>query len=127
VSAPFRTWTPLQTAAEVAPDTSRVWPMLRSATGSMARFELAPFAVSSRVVHRTVNELWYVVEGAGDLWRRAGALEASVRLEAGTCVDIPCDVAFQFRAGENGLAIIAVTMPPWPGDDEAVAVEGSTW
>lgn len=101
--------------------------MLRSATGSMARFELGPFAVSSRVMHRTVNELWYVIEGGGDLWRRADHHEESVSLAAGTCVDIPCGVAFQFRAGENGLAIIAVTMPPWPGDGEALPVEGSTW
>lgn len=101
--------------------------MLRSATGSMARFELGPFASSSRVMHRTVNELWYVIEGGGDLWRRADGHEAIVALAPGTCVDVPRGVAFQFRAGAEGLAIVAVTMPPWPGDDEAEAVEGSTW
>ena len=38
---------------------------------------------------------------------------------------IPLGTAFQFRAGDDGpFAFVAVTMPPWPGMDEAVPVEG---
>ena len=33
--------------------------------------------------------------------------------------------AFQFRAEDTApLAFLAITMPPWPGMEEAVAVEG---
>ena len=48
-----------------------------------------------------------------------------VALEPGVCLVIPVRTAFQFRSlGPGTLAILAVTMPPWPGDDEADLVEG---
>ena len=44
---------------------------------------------------------------------------------AGRRGDDPARTAFQFRAeGGEPLAFVAVTMPPWPGMDEAFAVEG---
>ena len=46
-------------------------------------------------------------------------------LQPGTAVAIPLGTAFQFRAEAGApLAFLAITMPPWPGMDEAVAVEG---
>ena len=46
-------------------------------------------------------------------------------ISPGVAVTIPLGAAFQFRAGDTApLAFLAVTMPPWPGMDEAVAVEG---
>ena len=46
-------------------------------------------------------------------------------VEAGVCVTIPLGTHFQFRSlGDEPLAALAVTMPPWPGDDEAVVVTG---
>jgi mannose-6-phosphate isomerase-like protein (cupin superfamily) len=42
-------------------------------------------------------------------------------------VSIPVGTHFQFRASDGGpLAVVGVTMPPWPGDDEAYEVPG-TW
>ena len=42
-------------------------------------------------------------------------------------VTIPLGTHFQFRAvGVEPLMIVGVTMPPWPGDGEAVVVPG-TW
>lgn len=38
---------------------------------------------------------------------------------------IPLGTHFQFRAhGGEPLAVIGVTMPPWPGDAEALRVAG---
>jgi mannose-6-phosphate isomerase-like protein (cupin superfamily) len=38
---------------------------------------------------------------------------------------LPVGTRFQFRAEpDSSLHIVGVTMPPWPGDDEAVVVEG---
>ncbi len=49
-------------------------------------------------------------------------------LQPGMSVTIPLGTHFQFRAGpEAPLAVVvAITMPPWPGEDEACPVPG-TW
>jgi mannose-6-phosphate isomerase-like protein (cupin superfamily) len=77
------------------------------------------------VAHRTVEEIWYVLAGRGELWRRQAEREEVVALSPGLCVTIPLGTHFQFRApGPEALVLVAVTMPPWPGGDEAYAVPG---
>jgi len=40
-------------------------------------------------------------------------------------LNIPLGVAFQFRAlGSEPLELVIVTMPPWPGEGEAVRIDG---
>jgi mannose-6-phosphate isomerase-like protein (cupin superfamily) len=59
------------------------------------------------------------------MWRRLHDEEETVRVHAGVCLTIPLGTHFQFRAlGEEALAAVAVTMPPWPGEDENVIVSG---
>jgi mannose-6-phosphate isomerase-like protein (cupin superfamily) len=66
-----------------------------------------------------------VVAGRGEMWRRQGGREEIVVLEAGVCVSIPLGTEFQFRAdAKSGVEAVAVTMPPWPGEGEAVVVTG---
>lgn len=49
-----------------------------------------------------------------------------VDLHPGVCLTIPLGTHFQFRSLSDGpLAAIGVTMPPWPGDGEAVRVSGN--
>ena len=108
-----------------APDGSlvRLLPVL--AGGSMAHFELPAGAVAQAVAHRTVEEIWYIVSGSGELWRRQEAEERVEPLTPGVAVTIPLGTAFQFRAGTSApLVFVAMTMPPWPGMDEAFPVEG---
>jgi mannose-6-phosphate isomerase-like protein (cupin superfamily) len=51
--------------------------------------------------------------------------EEVVPLEPGVCLTIPVGTAFQFRtSGPDALEAVAVTMPPWPGDDEAQPAQG---
>lgn len=108
-----------------APDGSQVRILLRLDGGSMAHFRLDPGQTSIAVAHRSVEELWYVVSGRGEMWRRQAEREEIVQLEAGTCVSVPIGTSFQFRcAGDQPFCAVAVTMPPWPGEDEAYAVEG---
>lgn len=122
----------------VAPDGSDVRILLRLAGGSMAHFELASGRTSRAVVHRSVDEIWYVLRGRGEMWRsqrgHAGGRggeggqrgEEIVPLEPGTCLSIPVGTRFQFRSlGDGPLAAVAVTMPPWPGEDEAREVIGA--
>ena len=108
-----------------APDGSDVRVLLGLPAGSMAHFELAAGKVARAVTHRTVDEVWYIVAGRGQMWRRQGAHEDTVALEPGLCLTIPVGTHFQFRASATeAVAAIGVTMPPWPGDNEAVLVTG---
>jgi mannose-6-phosphate isomerase-like protein (cupin superfamily) len=91
----------------------------------MAHFELPPGQTSTAVTHRTVDEIWFFLSGKGQMWRWTETLEEVVEVEAGVCLTIPLGTHFQFRSFDNGpLAAIGVTMPPWPGEDEAMIVEG---
>jgi len=109
----------------IAPDGSDVRVLLASRRGSMAHFRLAASRTSAAVRHRSVEEIWYVLGGRGEMWRKRGTAEATVPLEAGTCLVIPVGTSFQFRTtGLDPLTAVAVTMPPWPGDAEAERVEG---
>jgi mannose-6-phosphate isomerase-like protein (cupin superfamily) len=109
-----------------APDGSTVRVLLATERGSTARFELAAGRTTRPVRHRTVDEIWTVVEGRGELWRRRTGGDWVVALEPGVCVVIPVGTSFQFRSlGPGTLGIVAVTMPPWPGDEEAEIVAGA--
>lgn len=113
-------------AEVVAPDGSRLRPLARVPGGSVSRFELGAGEVSRAVAHRSVDEIWYVLEGRGEMWRRHDGAEETVQLEPGTCLSITAGTGFQFRASADGpLAVVAVTMPPWPGPDEAREVDGA--
>ena len=109
----------------VAPDGSDVRVLLQLAGGSMAHFELGPRQTSTAVTHQSVEEIWLVLSGRGEMWRRQGDREEVVSLEPGVCLTIPRNTHFQFRAlGDGPLATVGVTMPPWPGEGEASNVHG---
>jgi mannose-6-phosphate isomerase-like protein (cupin superfamily) len=108
-----------------APDGSEVRPLVVGQRGSLSTFHLAAGQVSGAVVHRSVEEVWYVVAGRGQMWRAAGDAEDLTGLESGVALTLPVGTRFQFRADpDSTLHVVGVTMPPWPGDDEAVAVAG---
>jgi len=92
----------------------------------MAHFELPPGQTSRAVTHRTVEEIWFFLSGRGEMWRRQdGQQETIVPVESGVCLTIPLGTRFQFRSlGAEPLAALGVTMPPWPGQEEAIVVEG---
>jgi len=109
----------------VAPDGSDVRVLLGNRAGGMAHFELAAGRTARAVTHRTVEEIWFVVAGRGEMWRKLGDVEETVALEPGICLTIPLGTHFQFRAAaDQPVAAVAVTRPPWPGDGEALAVPG---
>jgi mannose-6-phosphate isomerase-like protein (cupin superfamily) len=126
VDQPFDTMRMPAARDVVAPDGSDVRVLLRLGGGSMAHFELAGGRTSRAVVHRSVDEIWYVLSGRGEMWRSLGDREQTVPLEPGTCLSIPVGTHFQFRSlGDGPLAAVAVTMPPWPGEGEAREVSGA--
>jgi mannose-6-phosphate isomerase-like protein (cupin superfamily) len=91
----------------------------------MAHFRLPPGGVSIAVAHRTVEEVWYFVGGRGRMWLRLCDVETVVDAVPGVSLAIPVGASFQFRAdGDEPLEAVGVTIPPWPGPDEAYPVEG---
>lgn len=109
----------------IAPDGSEVRILVRLEGGSMAHFTLLPGETATAVTHRTIEEIWYFLSGHGQMWRQHGDHEETVDVHAGICLSIPLGARFQFRStGEEPLSAVAVTMPPWPGDGEAVVVAG---
>jgi mannose-6-phosphate isomerase-like protein (cupin superfamily) len=108
-----------------APDGSEVRLLASLAGGSFAHFTLPAGATSGAVSHRTVEEIWYFVAGEGDVWRKYRGEASVVEVKPGVALTIPLGAEFQFRAGAKAaLCFVAVTMPPWPGPDEAFAVAG---
>jgi mannose-6-phosphate isomerase-like protein (cupin superfamily) len=123
VTTPFTSCTPGDVHDVLAPDGSEIRLLMQLRGGSMVHCTLPPGAVSLAVTHCTVEELWYVLDGEGELWRRQGGREEIVALRPGTAHSIPLGTHFQFRnPGRESLAFVIVTMPPWPGMDEAVRV-----
>jgi mannose-6-phosphate isomerase-like protein (cupin superfamily) len=109
----------------IAPDGTDVRVLLEIAGGSFAHFELAPGKISNAVTHRTIEEIWYFLGGRGEMWRKQGDREEIVPVEEGVCVTIPLGTRFQFHSyGDEPLVVVVVTMPPWPGGDEAYQVDG---
>ena len=91
----------------------------------MAHFALGPGQISRAVAHRTIEEIWYFLTGHGRMWRRLGADEEVVEVGPGLSITIPTGTHFQLRNdGDEMLSAVGVTMPPWPGDDEAYGVDG---
>jgi mannose-6-phosphate isomerase-like protein (cupin superfamily) len=122
---PFET-TPLPAEPDaIAPDGSSVRILGAVGAGTAAHFELGPGQTSIAVRHRTVEEIWFVTAGAGEMWRSRDHDDATVALTPGTCLTIPVGTAFQFRCtSTDPLGAFGVTMPPWPGDGEAVRADG---
>jgi mannose-6-phosphate isomerase-like protein (cupin superfamily) len=107
----------------IAPDTSEIRLLAGASRGSLAHGTLAPHGVSLAIKHRVVEEVWFVVEGRGQVWRMRNALGEVVDVGPGASLSIPPGTHFQFRTiGDEPFRFIMCTMPPWPGADEAVRV-----
>ena len=108
-----------------APDGSGIRELARLTRGSLAHGALAPGGVSRAIRHQTVEELWFVLSGSGEIWRKLGDSESIEVIGAGDSLTIPVGAHFQFRTvGTEPFTFIMCTMPPWSGSDEAVRVDG---
>ena len=116
----------------IAPDGSEIRLLVGESQGasksSLVEVTLGAGEVSRPVRHRTVEEVWYVLEGVGIVWRCPpdAYLETvpPVDVSPGDSLVISTGWSFQFSAGnDEPLRFLCHTTPPWPGDDEAVPVE----
>ena len=117
-------------ADAVAPDGSEIRLLLDerhgAGGGSMVEATLPPGQVSRPVYHRTVAEMWYILEGYGQVWRCPPAVDPAgiepMAVQPGDALTIPVGWRFQFSAAADsaaGLRFLCITIPPWPGDGEA--------
>ena len=104
----------------IAPDGSGIRVLVSDAQrASLVEVTLQAGAVSRPVRHRTVEEIWFFLEGAGRVWV-GGAV---IGVGPGSRVVIPTGRPFQFAAsGAGPLRFLCYTSPPWPGEQEAEAV-----
>src|SRR5579884_1725609 len=112
----------------LAPDGSEIRLLVgaeqAAARASLCEVTLPTGQVSRPVWHRRVEEIWYVLEGHGEVWRcppEASPEEVQpVAVGPGDALTIPTRWRFQFRASAEGpLRFLCYTCPPWPGPDEA--------
>ena len=128
MSPSFATTSLAEAPEATAPDGSAVRPLCTlPAVASFAHFELATGQISQAVSHVTVQEIWYIIAGGGQMWRDDGNAESVDDLAPGVCLTIPLGTSFQFRAGADGLRVVAVTVPPWPGDPAEARPETGPW
>ncbi len=107
----------------LAPDGSEIRELLPVTGASLAHCTLPPKQMSKAVKHRTVEEIWYVLAGQGQVWRKLGIDELVVDAVPGMALTIPRGTHFQFRnTGAEPFVFVIATAPQWPGADEAVAV-----
>jgi len=114
----------------IAPDGSEIRILADGAHGatraSLCEVRLPARAVSRAIRHRTVEEIWRVTEGRGQVWRCPpdGAAETA-DVAPGDALVIPVGWRFQFRASAEGeLRFLCYTAPPWPGAEEAQPAVG---
>ncbi|GCF09516.1 cupin domain-containing protein [Dictyobacter arantiisoli] len=107
-----------------APDGSEIRLLLQMKGGSMCHCTLPPDHISLAGMHQNVEEIWYILEGRGQVWRKSPhGEEETVDVSPGVNLSIPPHTHFQFRAtGPEPLRFILTTMPPWPGEQEWIQV-----
>ncbi len=109
----------------LAPDGSEIRLLPTMKGGALCHCTLPASKTSSPVSHHHVEEIWYVLEGEGEVWRKNSGFEEVVSVSAGACLTIPPRTVFQFRnTGTGPLRILIATMPPWPGPQEAEKAAG---
>jgi len=92
--------TTLQLGSEydyLAPDTAEVRMLCQMRGAGVAHCMVPPQRATLAVVHRTVEEIWYVVAGRGRIWRCSGGSEEITELSPGLSPTVPTGTRFQFR------------------------------
>lgn len=112
----------------LSPAGAEVRLLLGTSLGAIAHCTL-PFGKTSRAVqHQTVSEVWHVIGGMGEIWRKNNKGAEITALKPGVTIDIEVGTLFQYCSLDAGdLVFICMTTPPWPGANEAIHAKESAW
>ena len=116
----------------VAPDGAEIRVLLDRPQGT-ARLSLAEALVkpgerTACVSHKTIEEVWFIVRGAGRFYRLTpdGSEEQTALVAPGDALLIPTGYRFWVvNTGPDDLVFLCCGTPPWPGNDEAIVWEGA--
>ena len=111
---------------DIAPDGSEirflVGPAEAATKAGLCEVTLPAGEVSQPVWHHTVEEIWYVLDGDGEVWRsQPDQTDAvPVKVSPGDALVIPTGSYFQFAASKTApLRFLCYTSPPWSGASDA--------
>jgi len=111
-----------------APDGSSLHLLARTKHASLCHGELKANTVSTAVMHKTVEELWYVLSGEGSFYCEALNAGAPFDIGDGTSFALPPRSVFQFKCtSEHSLRFVITTLPAWPGDHEIITASHAVW
>jgi mannose-6-phosphate isomerase-like protein (cupin superfamily) len=104
----------------VAPDGSEIYRLVDGTKGGLCQCILPAGATGKATSHKTVEELWFFLEGRGEVYRRGINDNKELPVGPGMSLVIPSATVFQFRnTGEVPLKFLIATMPVWPGEQES--------
>jgi mannose-6-phosphate isomerase-like protein (cupin superfamily) len=110
---------------DLAPDASEIRLLPNFEGAGLCHCTLSAGKISKPVRHKTVNEIWYCLSGKGEIWQMRNGEYEKMEFKTGDSFTIPVGNSFQFRnTGKTDLCILIVTIPKWPGEDEAEKAEG---
>jgi mannose-6-phosphate isomerase-like protein (cupin superfamily) len=108
----------------LSPDNSEIRLLPKIKGGSLCHCTLPSGDTSQAVKHRSVEEIWFFIEGEGEVWRELNTQNEITNVKPGIAITISIGTHFQFKnTSDKPLKFIIVTMPPWPGAEEAVRVQ----
>ena len=81
----------------LAPDGSQIRELVAVKGGSLVHCLLPPGATSRAMVHATVEEIWYVVQGRGQVWPADDVRESVIDVTLGVALSVETGCRFQFR------------------------------
>ncbi len=110
----------------VAPDGSTVYVLMDQSRGatrlSLAEAVVGPGERTACISHRTIEEVWYVLRGAGTFHQTLpNGTSAQAAITAGDALLIATGTRFWVdNPGPHELAFLCCDAPGWPGPEEAI-------
>lgn len=81
---------------ERAPDGSEIRLLPKLNGGGLCHCTLLPKHTSIAVAHKTVEEIWYFLQGVGQVWRKRNRHEEEVGVHPSVSLSIPIGTHFHF-------------------------------
>src|SRR5690348_7579969 len=82
---------------DIAPDGSEIRLLAAMKGGGVSHCTLQSGQTSLAVQHQTIEEIWFFLQGQGQVWRKLGEQEDEADVQPGVSLTIPTGAHFQFR------------------------------